>query len=148
MCHLRDDIASRAINHLKLRRPYEKGAQLYNAKINRENEGKNETSEDEKTILKVGRQVEKAKRCARCVKSNAIAGNEIRPKGPWTTAKEKKGEEGKGRGGEKRNNFGAMKKKPTASASGGVCGVGARPFSPLPDKHRFAYDRHFAGSII
>lgn len=60
----------------------------------------------------------------------------------------KKGEEGKGRGGKKRNNFGAMKKKPTASASGGVCGVGARPFSPLPDKHRFAYDRHFAGSII
>jgi len=61
--------------------------------------------------------------------------------------KKRRGRKGKG-GREKRNNFGAMKKKPTASASGGVCGVGARPFSPLPDKHRFAYDRHFAGSII
>lgn len=71
--------------------------------------------------------MEKAKRCARCVKSNAIAGNRDSTEGTADDNERKKGGEGKERGGEKRNNFGAMKKKPTASASGGVCGVGARP---------------------
>lgn len=40
MCHLRDDVASGAINHIKLWRPYEERTISTNVEINRENEGK------------------------------------------------------------------------------------------------------------
>lgn len=92
------------------------------------------------SVLKVGRQVEKAKRSARCVKKRRNRrGTRFNREGPRTTAKE---EEKKG-----RNNSGG-EEEADGFASGGVCEVDARPLSPPPDKHRFAYDRHFAGSII
>lgn len=96
------------------------------------------------SIPKVGRQVEKAKDGLRKVRKKKRR-NRRGTRFDVGTAddsgrrkrKKKKGRNNSG-GGEETDGF----------ASGGVCEVGARPLSPSPDKHRFAYDRHFAGSII
>lgn len=96
------------------------------------------------SVLKVGRQVEKAKRCARCVKKRRSVGERDSVGGTMDDKREGK------KGG--RNNSGGEEEEEEEEtdgfASGGVCEVGARPLSPPSDKHRFAYDRHFAGSII
>lgn len=86
------------------------------------------------SVLKVGRQVEKAKRCARCVKKRRNR-RETRFNGGTADEEKKK----------RRNNPGGEEE---ADGVWQRCEVGARPLSPPLDKHRFAYDRHFAGSII
>src|SRR5436309_1534254 len=103
-------------------------------------------------ILKVGRQVEEVKRCARCVKSGTTAGNEISTEGT-VDGRQRKRKKKKGRKGataRKRRIISrrGARKKPTGPAAGGVCGVGAPPPSPPPDKERFGNHPHFAGSII
>lgn len=72
-------------------------------------------------------------------KSGATVGKRDSMEGSRTTAEEEK---------ERRTNNSGGREGADGSASGGVCEVGVRPLSLPPDKHRFAYDRHFAGSII
>jgi len=104
----------------------------YNAKINRENEEKKADDEFLKSEP-TGGEDETA-----CVKKQCNRWGTRFNVGPlMTTEEEKKG----------RNNSGG-EEETDGFASDDVCEVGAHPLSPSPDKHRFAYDRHFAGSII
>lgn len=94
-------------------------------------------------LPKVGRQVERAE-TVRKVRKNAAqpSGNEIQRRDRERTAVEEKKMK------KKRANNPDGKEEADGFASGGVCEFGVRPLSLPPDKHRFAYDRHFAGSII
>lgn len=52
------------------------------------------------------------------------------------------------RGNAERQKRRDRKKVNVTGEYGGICKVGASSLSAPLDKHRFAYDRHFAGSII
>lgn len=107
-----------------------RNVQLYNAEINRENEGK---KANETNILKsrptggegkTMRKVRKKKRNRRERDSTEGTVDDSERK-----KRNEKGEREGETGEKKRNNLVAVKKKPMASASGVVCGVGARPLS-------------------
>lgn len=142
MRHLRDDAASRAINHLKLRRSYEERAIIQRGEINRE--GRRRTR---RAFLKVGRQVEGGETVRKVRKKRR---NRRERDSADDCGRQRRKRKRKKRGTEEENDSGAARRRSDERLRVWRRLRSRRPpsLSPPPDKHRFAYDRHFAGSII